>query len=281
MASHHGRVTRGVPRAGPRCRRARTRPSRAAFRRGRTRSAATSDPTPAVAVVAAHDCTAKSRYWSHASLRIERDAGRREPLAVVLDDLTLDRLPHRVGAPSCTSRRRRRASPAPGRPRPSRGNRCDRRTRRRRGSRCARRRARACPAPAPNSSMMSSARVQVELGERVERLVHLVAERVDGSLDVRDGATDAHAARRDPREITVGCEPLRLPERRVQERQLLDDVARTRRDVGVARTGEPAPRRDEILEHHHVLARRRSPRTRLPASAPGLSTRGRDRSAPP
>ena len=39
----------------------------------------------------------------------------------------------------------------------------------------------------------------------------------------------------------------------MQERELLDDVVRTCLDVIVGRTGKPAPGRDEILEHHHVV----------------------------
>ena len=94
---------------------------------------------------------------------------------------------------------------------------------------------------------------QEDARDRVEVLVHLVAEHVDRSWDERSAAADAHTAFCDPLEVAARREALRLPERRVQDRELLDDVARPSLDVGVVGTGEPAPARDEILEHHDVL----------------------------
>ncbi len=89
----------------------------------------------------------------------------------------------------------------------------------------------------------------------MERRAHLVAEHVDGLPDEGPAAVAAvGAAPREPGQVLAGCEPRRTPERRVQGGELLDDITRAARDVGVVRGGEPAPGCREVFEHHHVAA---------------------------
>ena len=100
---------------------------------------------------------------------------------------------------------------------------------------------------------MSGARRQIDVGEAMKRVVELIAESLDGLLDeLPAAATTACAAFGEPIEILARRETRRIPVRRVEKGELLDDVARPTRDVGVVRTREPASTRNQILENHHV-----------------------------
>ena len=61
--------------------------------------------------------------------------------------------------------------------------------------------------------------------------------------------------------------------------ELLDDVVRARRDVGVGRVREPAAGRLEVFEHHHVAVAVGVGVATRAARAPAPPTRGRGRSA--
>ena len=196
--------------------------------------------------------------------RTARSSARSSPLVA--------RRGRRPGS-SCTARTRRRAARASGRSSPSRGSRCGRRRpRRRTGCRGAGRRAPACAArrsTARRCRRCGRGRCRRGGGTRRE----LVAEGVDGHLHERGAA----ARRRpcpcvgEPGEVAAGLEARRLPELRVQRRQLLDDVAAARRDVVVLRVREPARRSRRDLRAPSRSGRRRCRRTRRSGTRTGIS----------
>ena len=127
----------------------------------------------------------------------------------------------------------------------------------------------------------SSVSREVDVGEPVELVVQLVAERVDRHLHERRAAAPAaRALRREPREIAAVVEAWRLPERARAARR----AARRCRGRGTAMSAsfgsrEAAPAGHEVFEHHHVAVAVGRRRTRRSARAPALRARGRGRSA--
>ncbi len=94
---------------------------------------------------------------------------------------------------------------------------------------------------------------EVDVGEPVELLGQLTADLVDRHLhELGAAAGRAGALRGQPVEVAARVETGRLPEVRVQRRQVLDDVAGAPGDVVVLGMREPAPARDEVFEHHRV-----------------------------